>query len=192
MINLLMRSAAAATVSFAMGLAGCSDVGEAPATNSRLPTFVDLPDSPPVEMSGAVWRGGTAVTAYLDPVRQADSRWTIEAIAPLGEASGEVNGQRTVALTNTFELDCNGQRYRKTAETYLSSEARPLRRATFASPAWQSGLYPVFQWVCGEQSLAVNATRFSSMRELLEVYERTGVKIEWRASAPTIIPPKEK
>lgn len=177
-------------MSLAIGLLGCGDVGQAQTTNSRLPTFIDLTGSNPIEISGAVWRGGGTAVAYLHPVRQEDSVWTIEAIVPLGEAAGEVNGEPTFAVSNTIEIDCDGQRYRKTAETYLSSDARPLRRGTYASPDWQNGLYPVLQWVCGDQSLAANGPRFGSMRELLGVYEGMGMKMEYRVSGPTLIRPE--
>jgi hypothetical protein len=181
---------AVATFILASGLHGCGDVRQTQTTNPRSPEFANLTNSDPIRISGAIWVVGGQAAAYLDPVRREGAVWTIEGIALLGEAAGEVNGEPTFALSNTIEIDCGGQRYRKTAETLLSSDGRPLRRGKDGTSDWQDGLYPVLQWVCGDQSRAANGPRFNSMRELSAAYEDLGMKPKLTISGPTFVPSK--
>lgn len=165
----------AVTMAFA-AVSGCSSAEEPQDAGQRFPVVSDVRGAAPVQVKGAVWQGGGAVQAYLEPVRQPNGLWAIDGIAPLGAAGGVSHGEPVVALTNTFEVDCEGQRYRKVAETYLSADARPLSRATFASSAWQGELYPVLRWVCGDASAAANGPTFSNMAGLLDAFETLGAR----------------
>lgn len=172
------------------GLSGCGDAQEAQLATSALPVMTDMRGAGPIKLDGVVWRNENSAAAFLQPVRQGETLWKIDGVALFGSAGGKWRGEPIAALTNTFEIDCVGQRHRKVAETYLSADARPLARSEYRDPPWSEGLFPAFRQACGDTSVEPGGLPFTDLAGLSDAYERMGLKTRVTVSGPTITTPE--
>lgn len=150
--------------------------------------YEDLRGSPPVTFQGRLWISEGGIGGVLDPVER-DGKIAVETAFSTSMFGLTWKGEPVAVVTNTLEVDCETQRYRKLSETWLSVEGEPLTRLQAANPQWLNGRQAAARWACGDQTIQPVGPRFSSASEFVDLYDAEAERLQLtpQVSGPTIV-----
>ncbi|MBX9575710.1 MAG: hypothetical protein K2X07_08730 [Caulobacteraceae bacterium] len=152
--------------------------------------FEDLRGSAPVRFQGRLWFGGGNVWGVLEPVER-DGNVAVQTAFSATMFELTWHNEPVAAVTNTIEIDCKAQKYRRVDEIWLSSDGAPLTRRETVNPQWVDARGSAeAQWACGDQTVQTTGLLFSSVAEFVSLYdaEAASLNLRPRVSGPTIVP----
>ena len=171
----------------ALGLGSCQ-AQEPPRGAQDSLGYEDLRGSPPIVFRGRLWVSEGGIGGVLDPVER-DGMIVVETAFSTSMFGLTWHDEPVAVVTNTLEVDCENQKYRKLRETWLSVEGEPLTRLEAANSPWLDGRQAAARWACGDSTIQPEGPRFSTTSEFVALYDAEAERLQLKpeVSGPTIV-----